>query len=310
MLVAYLKSPKLNIMNTIKYTVIIPHYRSLDLLIRCVESIPYRSDIQVIIIDDNSGIDKQLFYDQSSLARNNIELIFLSVGGSAGRARNAGLEKACGKWLLFADADDYFMSDSFSLCDKYYDSEYDIIYFGVDSKAITNSDHNQSYKKTYNELVQQCDNVTTDLINKLRFTHDVPWGKMIRRSLVTDNSIKFGETRYCNDTLFSTYAAVYASSVFADKSLFYCVTSDPNSLSSRRSVDANFIRYEVILQKNMILRDAGYSSYQYLIIYSLYPCIKNLQPRNIIRSFSLAKKYGARILRDLFIIIRKRLLNV
>lgn len=296
-------------MNTVKYTVIIPHYRSLDLLIRCVESIPSRSDIQVIIIDDNSGIDKQLFYNHSSLTRNNIELIFLSVGGSAGRARNVGLEKACGKWLLFADADDYFISDSFTLCDKYYDSEYDIIYFGVDNKGISPCDHNQSYKKTYNELVQQCDNKTIDLINKLRFTHDVPWGKMIRRSLVTDHNIKFGETRYCNDTLFSTYTAVHASSVFADNSLFYCVTSDPNSLSTKRSIDANFIRYEVMLKKNKILREAGYSSYQYMIIYSLYPCIKNLQLQNIIRSYSLARKYEARILRDLFAIIRKRLFH-
>ena len=39
----------------IKYSIIIPHKNSPDLLKRCLESIPDRTDIQVVVVDDNSS---------------------------------------------------------------------------------------------------------------------------------------------------------------------------------------------------------------------------------------------------------------
>ena len=41
-------------MESIKYSIIIPHYDIPDLLLRCVKSIPEHKDIQIIIVDDNS----------------------------------------------------------------------------------------------------------------------------------------------------------------------------------------------------------------------------------------------------------------
>ena len=40
------------------YTVIIPHYKIIDLLGRALASIPDREDIQILVVDDNSGIDE------------------------------------------------------------------------------------------------------------------------------------------------------------------------------------------------------------------------------------------------------------
>ena len=39
----------------VKYSIIIPHKNSPDLLKRCLESIPDRTDIQVVVVDDNSS---------------------------------------------------------------------------------------------------------------------------------------------------------------------------------------------------------------------------------------------------------------
>ena len=48
-------------MSNIKYSIIIPHYNTPELLLRCVTSIPERNDIQIIVVDDNSpdAIDYQ-----------------------------------------------------------------------------------------------------------------------------------------------------------------------------------------------------------------------------------------------------------
>jgi len=47
----------------------------------------------------------------------------------AWRSRNVGLEHAKGKWLLFADADDFFVEDMYDIITSYVDSEVDVIFF-------------------------------------------------------------------------------------------------------------------------------------------------------------------------------------
>lgn len=41
-----------------KYSIIIPHYNIPELLQRCLDSIPERDDVQVIVVDDNSDSSK------------------------------------------------------------------------------------------------------------------------------------------------------------------------------------------------------------------------------------------------------------
>ena len=41
-------------MTSFRYSIIIPHKNIPELLIRCLNSIPDREDIQIIVIDDNS----------------------------------------------------------------------------------------------------------------------------------------------------------------------------------------------------------------------------------------------------------------
>ena len=42
----------------ISYSIIIPHKNTPSLLQRCLDSIPQRSDIEIIIVDDNSDEQK------------------------------------------------------------------------------------------------------------------------------------------------------------------------------------------------------------------------------------------------------------
>lgn len=56
----------------IKYSIIIPHHNVPTLLERCVNSIPQRDDIQIIVVDDNSVnndtyLEKYAFYSERIL---------------------------------------------------------------------------------------------------------------------------------------------------------------------------------------------------------------------------------------------------
>lgn len=49
------------------------------------------------------------------LSRPYLEFIRASKNGGAGYARNVGLEHAKGKWLLFADADDFYVDNMYDI---------------------------------------------------------------------------------------------------------------------------------------------------------------------------------------------------
>lgn len=253
--------------NKFIYTIIIPHYKSVALLSRCLMSIPSRNDIQILVIDDNSNITPEEFY-RVCPSHNNLRYYFLTENHGAGHARNVGLKHALGKWLIFADSDDFFINNAFNLCDKYKDSEFDIVYFGIRSVDSNTGIKTERYR-IYNSYIDNY-NINNNLsIDKLRFRHDVPWGKMIKRNIITENHILFDETQYCNDTMFSTISAMFAKKIFADKTPFYCVTSCDGSLTTHKSLDAYMTRYQVILRKNEFLRKHGYPQFQLSIIFYL-----------------------------------------
>lgn len=279
-----------------EFSIIIPHKNSFDLLCRCIASIPESDDIQVIVVDDNSDSSAVMKEDFLALlqARSNVRYIETKEGRGAGFARNVALKHAIGKWLIFADADDYFVDNAWDVLQRYKDSAYDIIYLGIVSvNSETLEPVNRKF--TYNCLIENCDNVSENKINLLKLRHDVPWGKMIKRELVVNNNIQFDETRYCNDTMFSTKIGIQAKYIYADSTPFYCVTFRPGSLVTHCSLEADSIRYQVILRKNELLRESGYSRYQlpltsYLRKFYRYGLL------SFIKAISLGIRYKANFL--------------
>lgn len=67
----------------------------------------------------------------SGKRQKNTEVLFTKEGKGAGYARNIGLSHARGKWIIFADADDFFTADCFTILNEYMDSPHEVIYFNV-----------------------------------------------------------------------------------------------------------------------------------------------------------------------------------
>ena len=60
----------------INYSIIIPHKNIPNLLQRCLDSIPNREDVQIIVVDDNSDPNIVDFDKFPGLNRSNVEVIF------------------------------------------------------------------------------------------------------------------------------------------------------------------------------------------------------------------------------------------
>ena len=216
-------------MNMIKFSIIIPHYNTPDLLIRCLKSIPIRDDIQVIVVDDNSPDAGRYWEKYHELSRPNLEFIRTTEGKGAGYARNVGIDHAKGKWLLFADADDFYVDNVYDLINIHYNSDADVIYFKT--RSVYSCDITKTSKRgyLYNRLVDSF--FTNNDQMSIRVRYGVPWGKMIRKSLVDRFQLRFEEVKYSNDRYFSACVGIYAKSVDADRSILYTVTDREGSLT-------------------------------------------------------------------------------
>jgi glycosyltransferase involved in cell wall biosynthesis len=197
---------------------------------RCLRSIPVSEDIQVIVVDDNSvGADTYL-ERYSELSRPYLEFVRTTKGGGAGYARNVGLEHAKGKWILFADADDFFVDDMSEIIYSLVDSEADVIYFK--NKAVL-SDNISIRANRSSYLNVRIDQYLADGDEwPVRFKTYVPWCKLIKRNLIVKNDIRFDELMYSNDVYFSLLTGYYSKIIEVVTRVLYVVTARSNSLAA------------------------------------------------------------------------------
>lgn len=272
----------------VNYSVIIPQRGSIDTLPRLLNSIPQRDDVEIIIVDNSPvPIDK----DQIGINREFI-LLWSPPEHFAGGARNVGLEHAKGKWLIFADADDYFANGAFDSFDRYYSSDAEIVYFCVDGiypDTGKHADRGDIYTKAVKDFLRGKSSETT-----MRLVYSVPWGKMIKRKLVEQHNIKFDEVIAANDVYFSLLIGYYANKITADDSIIYVVTVSRGSLTRRRDFSVMLSRYKVTLRYNRFVKDHGFGTFQKSIMIYFYNA-RSYGIMPLVKMVGLAIKYRQNI---------------
>ncbi len=93
-------------------SVIVPVYNSRDTLARCVKSLREQTltDLEIILVDDGSSDGSGMLCNGFSREDVRIRVIRKANGGVSS-ARNAGIEAAKGRYLMFMDSDDYAEPD-------------------------------------------------------------------------------------------------------------------------------------------------------------------------------------------------------
>lgn len=209
------------------FTIIIPHYNIPDMLMCCLKLIPVFEDIQVIVVDDNSSNANTYIDQYPELSRPYLEFIRTTKGRGVGYARNVGLEHAIGKWLLFADADDFYVDNMDKLNHQYVDSKADLVYFMA--RSVFSDNINQP-RSTYNDLYERYWESYNEI--SVRYNHWVLWAKMIRQELVEKHKLLFDEVQYSNDLYFCIRFGFYAQQIDIVNHILYVVTTRPGSLIS------------------------------------------------------------------------------
>lgn len=195
----------------IKVSIIIPVYNAEKFIKECIDSLLRQtcSDFEIICVDDGSQ-DHSLEILRRCENQDSRISVLTQNNRYAGEARNAGMEQAKGKYLLFLDADDFFCEDMLEqavqeaeknqteilMFDAYI---YDEVRKEVKTESWTfpSTDYFEGEVKKAAEI--------SDVLYQLAIP--APWNKLFLREYVEKNGLRFQEIKRAND-LFFTYAAL------------------------------------------------------------------------------------------------------
>lgn len=201
-------------------SVIVPTYNAGEFVAQCVDSVLAQTlgDFELICVDDGSTDDTWSILDDR--ARRDGRVVALrQANAGPGAARNAGLDRARGRYVYCLDADDYLERDMLAQCVKALDDT------RADMALVAFRTYNQQVGRAYPaEWGMRHEDVfpshpngsfTWETAPDLFFetVQNVPWNKVVRRALLEERGIRFQELRLTEDLMYSLPAAVSARAV-------------------------------------------------------------------------------------------------
>ena len=191
-------------MSKIFFSIIIPAYNAEKYIEKCIHSVLSQSytDCEVIIIDDGSVDGTEEFCRKAAETAPFISVYRIPHSG-AGAARNAGLRRASGEYVIYLDADDYW-TNSFlleHLHDKLLERKVDVVMFSDGQVYGGRTDSEEISKRP---VSLRSKNITgCGMCTKCLCGTDRCWrpacNKCVRRSLLKDAGIVFQEGGLAED---------------------------------------------------------------------------------------------------------------
>lgn len=205
-------------------SIIIPIYNVEQYLDECIQSILTQTwnDYEVILVDDGSTDKCPQMCDTYQEMYSNIAVIHNQNGGLSD-ARNAGLKKAQGKYVLFVDSDDYIKKGSLKIiyeCCKEND-EPDIIF--LSAEKVFSDGKIVKYDTVMNNqsLIRGKKSAITYLSGREKYPASA-WSKLIKRKFLIENNIEFKKGQLSEDYEWTLSCILSAKSMAACNESYYC----------------------------------------------------------------------------------------
>lgn len=227
-----------------KVSVIVPVYNVAEYLPQCLESLICQTldDIEIICINDGST-DNSLDILNSYAKKDNRIIVINKENAGVSVARNLGLDRASGEYVMFLDSDDYFVSSE--SCQKAFDAisynNADIGIFGY-YDLIEDVKINPSYRTV--KLKQMINGETeTDYYT---FQSSI-WDKIYRLSFLRKNNIKFVEDlKTAEDVIFCFITKFANPKYFLFDEILYVYRTDREGSVTTRNFNAVRSNFEAL----------------------------------------------------------------
>lgn len=221
-------------------SIIIPVYNVCDFLPRCIDSIikqTYRA-FELILVDDGSVDGSSEVCDHYAQMDPRVKVIHQKNAGVS-TARNVGMDISSGEYLSFIDADDWIEPDYVERLASAI-AEHNVDVAAVGFKYI--------YENGKREEMEICDAYEilsyTEALNQamdpIKPWVGFAWNKMIKRTIIMNNSIRFDtEISLCEDSLFNYTAFLHLKKVVKIPGSLYNYYIRHDS-ATRKAITSNF----------------------------------------------------------------------
>ena len=254
------------IKNNPKISIIIPIFNSEEFITECLNSLIKQTfkNFEVICINDGS-IDNSLTILKEFEKKDERIHIFSQNNTGAGIARNVGMEKSKGEYLLFLDSDDIFediMLEELYAKIKQNDNE---IVICNSQNFMVKENKKIFYRKNYliSDKILKIKSFSSKDIKKDFFNLFIwwPWDKLFKKIYIEKLGIKFQNLRSTNDLYFIASAVIVAKKIsFLDKILIKHRTGINTSIENTREKSWDNFYYALkklkyfIQEKNLYIR--------------------------------------------------------
>lgn len=172
-----------------KVTIGIPVFNQEELVIRALESVPKRDDIEILVVDDGSTDNtwRNLLHYRDTHSDVNLVLLYNQENKGVGYTVNRIYDNAQGEYIVLLGSDDYFITEEFEKALNELDGT-DLVYFDV---RVNNGDIWKVTEETKKELCGSYKFMRREFIGDIRCpeiqtAEDVPFYKKLLEKSPTE----------------------------------------------------------------------------------------------------------------------------
>lgn len=231
----------------VKVSIVVPIYNAEKYLNRCIDSIRSQTlkDIEIILINDGSTDSSGDICEK--LAKQDMRIkVSHKKNGGVGSARNLGIEKSKGKYIIFVDPDDYIKND---MVEKMYQTANKNNCDVVICNFVTNTKNRNEIKCIENKILYG------ETLKKYLIEYMISgecetycWNKMYKRNIIVDNNIKFYNYNIWEDAIFNYEIMLRKPRVYyLTENLYYYIVNDKGL--TQKYTDCKFNAAKTMLNK-------------------------------------------------------------
>lgn len=195
-----------------KLSIIIPVYNVEKYLNICIDSILKQTykDYEIILVDDGSTDESGKICDEYVSVNKQIRVIHQKNKGLS-CARNTGIKKARGKYLMFIDSDDFLYNHNCLnlLMSKAKNDiiQYNMVYYYENSNKYVHLNELPNYNSKAKYI-----NILKDLSSNGQFSISA-CNKIVKREIIINNNIYFSEKLLSEDIDWSLKLYLHSNSI-------------------------------------------------------------------------------------------------
>jgi glycosyltransferase involved in cell wall biosynthesis len=245
------------------FSIIVPVYNGELYIAKCLTSILSQTfkNFEVLVVDDGSKDSTNDIIKGFVIKDKRIKLINQNNSGVS-VARNTGIKKANGKYILFIDSDDYVLPTYLENLNNQ-SNEFDLLVTGYS----TFGEHEKTMLPSKTGVIQR------DEIIRLLFTDEAvsgfPWNKVFLKSILIENEIFFDESIFfAEDLLFAlSYISKIECGYVLDTSDYYYFNHQDSATSKITTKRKFLVRLTYIdaMKKSLLLLSNNYQHEQKII---------------------------------------------